>query len=371
MRGFLRAALARALPADAAAVQSLRPLVDPACANVVVCRGGRLAPRALDDLLHHRCCAVRVPGFYPDTAVPVMRDRLLRSRFRTNWVVSDPQRGLETSDVESVGTPLTVALQRRATGTTQTGETGETGAGDGGGVGGGGDLSPAEAMARYLQDAHDLTHSLRAGEPDNDGGGTSASASAVQQRQQRQQQQQQQQQQQLVMTPMDKLRLELDEAWPGGARVARDASTGRPLLAGAGRIMHPRGSHDPGFCHVDDIAVMGDGASGVFSANVYLETPPPGLGGELHVWPLRVKTRWEFYEHAAALSLLLTQEPWAQDALREVLPPPVTLVPEPGELILICAQRPHAVAGFDAGLRVSMQAFVTADGEGKALLLDS
>ena len=365
MRGFLRAALARALPANAAAVKSLAPLVDPGCASVVVCRGGRLAPRALDALLHHRCCAVRVPGFYPEHAVPIMRDRLLRSRFRTNWVVSDPQRGLETSDVESVGTPLTAALQKKGKkNTSKQNDDSSVRDGDNDGSGdedgGEGGLSTAEAMAQYLQDANDLTHSLRMGEPDTDGkagnGRTSSSSSS---------------QQQLVMTPMDKLRLELDEAWPGGARVARDATTGRALLAGAGRIMHPRGSHDPGFCHVDDIAVMGNDASGVFSANVYLETPPPGLGGELHVWPLRIKTRWEFYEHAAALSLLLTQESWAQDALREVLPPPVTLVPEPGELILICAQRPHAVAGFDAGMRVSMQAFVTADGEGKALLLDS
>ena len=58
-------------------------------------------------------------------------------------------------------------------------------------------------------------------------------------------------------------------------------------------------------------------------------------------------------------------------ALRRLLPPPVSLAPEDGELILICAQRPHAVAGFDAGLRVSMQAFVNADGAGKRLTLDS
>ena len=49
----------------------------------------------------------------------------------------------------------------------------------------------------------------------------------------------------------------------------------------------------------------------------------------------------------------------------------LSLAPEDGELILICAQRPHAVAGFDAGLRVSMQAFVNADGAGKRLTLDS
>ena len=73
----------------------------------------------------------------------------------------------------------------------------------------------------------------------------------------------------------------------------------------------------------------------------------------------------------ASLSLLLTQEQWAQDALRRCLPPPISIIPKPGELILICAQRPHAVVGFDVGQRISMQTFVESKGVQKSLILES
>jgi hypothetical protein len=390
MRRLLRAGLSRALPSDASALTPLAPLVDPRCASVVTCPRGELTRAALEELFAHRCCAVRVPGFYPVASARIMRERLLNSDQRRNWNVADPQRGLESSDVESVGTPLTMALAGLAGLAGPAGPAGPAGEhgndngdalgsssrGPGNSSGNGNERGGREArrrtaMQQYLRDAKDLTYYLRTGisrrRGDASVGGSSendathaprtaaANAPAAAP---------------LMMTPMDKLCLELDACWPGGAGANRDEASGEKLLAGAGRIMHPRGSDDPGFCHVDDIAVMKE-LSGTFSANVYLQTPPPGCGGELQIWPLRVASRWDFYRHAASLSLLLTQEQWAQDALRRLLPPPVSLAPEDGELILICAQRPHAVAGFDAGLRVSMQAFVNADGAGKRLTLDS
>ena len=350
MRSFLRSALSKSLPSDASAITPLTQLVDAQCSSVVTCPNGEITRAALEELFQHRCCAVRVPNFYPRESGKIMRERLLQSDQRTNWAVADPQKGLESSDVESVGTPLTVVLQ----------ETSELASYDTGVGGEEVESATSVSMQRYLQNAKELTRYLRTGVSQStaerqvppgiadfpDGTGL------------------------LMMTPMDKLRLELDANWLGGAGAARDEGSGEQLLAGAGRIMHPRGSDNPGFCHVDDIAVMKD-FSGTFSANVYLQTPPPGCGGELHIWPLQVNSRWDFYKHAASLSLLLTQEQWAQDALRRVLPPPVSIMPEEGELILICAQRPHAVTGFDAGLRVSMQAFVNVTGKHQRLTLDS
>jgi hypothetical protein len=128
-----------------------------------------------------------------------------------------------------------------------------------------------------------------------------------------------------------------------------------------------------GFCHVDELAVMSPDR-GVFSANVYLRVPPRGAGGHLMIWPCNYGTRWDFYRHADTLSKLLQQDSAAQGELRARLEAaglvPHVLVPEVGELILICAQRPHAVHGFVDGDRVSMQSFITNTGAG-GLTLDS
>eukprot|EP00946_MAST-07B_sp_MAST-7B-sp1_P001665 g1665.t1 len=373
MRRLLRAGLSRALPADADALTPLTPLVDQRCASVITCSRGELTRGALEELFAHRCCAVRVPNFYPRASAKIVRDRLLSSDQRTNWTVADPQRGLESSDVESVGTPLTVALAGRRRGEKNEARDAWSDGDENADVNNcakdvdsGSSSSLKSSMRQYLEDAKDLRYYLRTGISRNESlagsrprSGSDASAADASDGTAS-----------LMMTPMDKLCLELDACWPGGAGTSHDETTGEPLLAGAGRIMHPRGSHEPGFCHVDDIAVMKE-FSGTFSANVYLQTPPPGCGGELNIWPLNVQSRWEFYQHAASLSLLLTQEQWAQDALRRVLPPPVSITPTEGELIFICAQRPHAVTGFDAGLRVSMQSFVNVNGTGERLTLDS
>ena len=108
------------------------------------------------------------------------------------------------------------------------------------------------SMRQYLEDAKDLRYYLRTGISRNESlagsrprSGSDASAADASDGTAS-----------LMMTPMDKLCLELDACWPGGAGTSHDETTGEPLLAGAGRIMHPRGSHEPGFCHVDDMAVM-------------------------------------------------------------------------------------------------------------------
>ena len=113
MRRLLRAGLSRALPADANALTPLTPLVDQRCASVITCSRGELTRGDLElfaPLLAVAC------EFYPRASAKIVRDRLLNSDQRTSWTVADPQRGLESSDVESVGTPLTVALAGRGRG---------------------------------------------------------------------------------------------------------------------------------------------------------------------------------------------------------------------------------------------------------------
>jgi hypothetical protein len=289
-----------------------------------------LTPQALKDLFEHRIVAVRVPEFFPPTAAAALATELKTHAGTRNWMISTA-RGLESSDVQSVGTPHNVALSEGP-----------------------------EAVDRYFEDSVQLMRQMRQ-LPEIEGRSFPC------------------------LSPTDKLRLELDEMWPYGATVGKNKD-GKPYLAGMGRIMHGPTRWMDGFCHVDDLNVMTN-SSGLFSANIYLETPAaPAVnmnirgsdvsltggdgGGELLIWDLQIRNRWEFYSNAFTLSRLLVQDAEGQARLREKFPKPLRLVPEVGELILLCAQRPHAVNGFKDGTRISMQSFINHTA-GKAIQLDS
>jgi hypothetical protein len=335
LKKFLRSALDQSLKDTS--LTSLIPLSKDKLRRVVT--SNSLDRNLLEELFSHQCCAIRIPNFYPPSMLPIMRERILTSKQRTNWQVSDPQKGLENSSVESVGTPLTVATLANINIDNRKNNN---------------NSNNSISMEEYFLSAESLTRELRFG--------TGSSAKLIEE--------EGGESLIMMMTPMDKLRLELDDSWPGGARVGRDEKSGKPLLAGCGRIMHPTSSKDQGFCHVDDIAIMKD-TIGTFSANIYLETPPVGYGGELNIWPINIDSRFDFYKHSGSLSLLLTQEKFAQESLRKCLPPPVTITPKEGDLIIICAQRPHSVVGFDIGKRISMQTFIDVNGIKNNLTLES
>ena len=69
-----------------------------------------LAKSDLEKLFRHEACAVHVPGFYPKKAAANAACRL-EGQSTQNWKVSSP-RGLESSDVLSVGKPYNVAAQQ-------------------------------------------------------------------------------------------------------------------------------------------------------------------------------------------------------------------------------------------------------------------
>lgn len=68
-----------------------------------------LAKEDLEQLFRHQACAVHVPEFYPKEAAASAASRL-EGQTTQNWKVSSP-RGLESSDVLSVGKPYNVAAQ--------------------------------------------------------------------------------------------------------------------------------------------------------------------------------------------------------------------------------------------------------------------
>jgi hypothetical protein len=208
--------------------------------------------------------------------------------------------------------------------------------------------------------------------------------------------------------PLDLLRLELDEAWPGGAGLAREgpkdkssflllssslAGPRRPYSGGLPRVMKGPTRWKRGFIHVDEMGPLNPTA-GLFSANIYLQLPLPddeeddGSSSEnknvgrqpncereptpvLHVWPLGIRSRWDWYRNAVLLSGLSSQDPEMQLRLWNELGAPRTVEVNPGDLVLLCAQRPHCAIGFKRGIRVSLQCFLQYSGEMERLLIDS
>jgi len=149
--------------------------------------------------------------------------------------------------------------------------------------------------------------------------------------------------------PLDLLRLQLEEQWAYGCGLARHTRQ-RTFGGGLPRIMHGPTRWKRGLIHVDEMGPL-DPKQGLFSANLYLQLPVPET---LLIWPTNVRSRWDWYRNAVLLSGLSTQAPDSQARLRKELGKPQLIKAETGDLILLCAQRPHAAVGFRDGTRVSL-----------------
>jgi len=142
-----------------------------------------------------------VPGFYPKAAALEVARRLTADPTRQReWLVASPGRGLESSDVRTVGLqPYNMVA----------------GARDGG-----------KAEAEYFAGSVACMRELRDGglpspsPPPSPSAAGAATAGAPLP----------------VLGPLDKLRLELDEVWPEGANVSKDKK-GRAFVAGLARVM--------------------------------------------------------------------------------------------------------------------------------------
>lgn len=146
------------------------------------------------------------------------------------------------------------------------------------------------------------------------------------------------------VSPIDRLRLHLDEHWTPGARLARFVE-GKRMFVGIGRFVYAKdsflGETQP---HFDSLPQHVRTLEKQFSANVY--TDIPYAGGELEVWNVPPLTPEEILQ-------IPIGKRW-----RAVLPPPLVVKPQVGELILFNTRRPHAVRGFENGIRSSMQCFI-------------
>lgn len=161
-------------------------------------------------------------------------------------------------------------------------------------------------------------------------------------------------------SPLELFQRQIDALWPNG--VAVDTYKGRPGYAGILRHMRPEYILEPeGVCHIDSLYDEPH-----LSANLYLNVPEKG--GELKIWNVALTEelkRNKLYH----LMVYDAFRPEYREVIRNFLPRPHVLRPEPGDLILIDVCRPHAVNGFTQGHRTSLQTFIVPEENGKKLLL--
>ncbi len=151
------------------------------------------------------------------------------------------------------------------------------------------------------------------------------------------------------LSPMDKLRLELQEAWPAGANLGN--VEGRPMFVGVARVFEDGAEafpHDDKIGRVIPDAPKAQEFLGQLSCNIYLQTSREG--GELELWRERLtsETYGRFHMDDSTYGVR-----------REELPPSEALLqPQVGELILFDATRLHAVRKVQGSPRVALSCFV-------------
>ncbi|WP_229403113.1 2OG-Fe(II) oxygenase [Micromonospora okii] len=148
------------------------------------------------------------------------------------------------------------------------------------------------------------------------------------------------------LSPLDRLRLVLDELWPAGATVARHE--GAMLLPGIIRRWPAGGHANPHIDQRDVPLLAGYGLRRRIGTNVYLEVPPPEDGGHVDFWGVYRDERSYDAERRADYGL-------DRDALGE---PVWSCRPGQGDLLMFDAARVHGVRRVERGARVTAACFV-------------
>jgi hypothetical protein len=159
------------------------------------------------------------------------------------------------------------------------------------------------------------------------------------------------------VSPLDLLRLQLQELWAQGANI--ENIEGQHMFVGLTRVFQDGAGALP---HQDCLAWDAPGnerATELLSqltANIYLSTSE--IGGEVELWKQRLSL--EEYDS------LRFENQYGLDRAKLPLPD-VTIKPQVGDLILFNASNLHAVSAARGGQRVTLSMFIGYRGEDRPL----
>jgi hypothetical protein len=158
-------------------------------------------------------------------------------------------------------------------------------------------------------------------------------------------------------SPLDLLRVQLDELWAKGARLGRfegDAALAGLVRTVAPSTLLPGMAGERGVIHMDDLHRK-RGDEHRLSSNLYLQMP--SMGGSLSIWDVAVsEANQRNLVHRLCSGLGF--EVGSQEILHVALTRPHVIDAQPGDLVLLDTARPHAVGGFTRGTRMSLQSWV-------------
>lgn len=148
-------------------------------------------------------------------------------------------------------------------------------------------------------------------------------------------------------SPMDRLRLILDEIWPAGSNL--DTRNRQKMFVGLCRSLENSREILPheDVLERDDPSNLGQPPLKVqIAANVYLQVPEKG--GELELYPTKHTT--ELYDALRKNSYGIS---------RDKLPKPMlTIKPETGDLVIFDANHTHSVAKVEGVVRLTISNFI-------------